>query len=48
MKGSWLPDASNFKSATFATIRDEIINKKKEVVKSHVHDDNCPKNMGRE
>jgi len=42
-EGQLLPDGSNFKSATFATIREEIINKKKEVVKSHVHDSNCPK-----
>jgi len=42
-EGQLAPDGSNFKSATFATIRDEIINKKKEVVKNHVHDDNCPK-----
>lgn len=42
-EGQLLPDGSNFKSATFATIRDEIINKKKEVIKSHVHDSNCPK-----
>ena len=38
-----LPDGSNFKTATFATIRDEIISKKAEVIKKHVHDDNCPK-----
>ena len=37
------PDGSNFKTATFATIRDEIINKKKDVMKTHVHDSNCPK-----
>jgi biopolymer transport protein ExbD len=42
-EGQLLPDGSNFKSATFATIREEIINKKKEVIKTHVHDDNCPK-----
>jgi len=42
-EGQLAPDGSNFKTATFATIRDEIINKKKEVVKNHVHDDNCPK-----
>jgi biopolymer transport protein ExbD len=42
-EGQLLPDGSNFKSATFATIREEIINKKKEVIKSHVHDSNCPK-----
>src|SRR5215510_5947217 len=42
-EGQLAPDGSNFKSANFATIRDEIINKKKEVIKTHVHDDNCPK-----
>lgn len=42
-EGQLLPDGSNFKSASFATIRDEIINKKKEVIKNHVHDANCPK-----
>ena len=42
-EGQLLPDGSNFKSGTFATIRDEIINKKKEVMKTHVHDSNCPK-----
>ena len=42
-EGQLLPDGSNFKSANFATIRDEIINKKKDVVKTHVHDSNCPK-----
>ena len=42
-EGQLLPDGSNFKTATFATIRDEIINKKKEVMKTHVHDSNCPK-----
>lgn len=42
-EGQLLPDGSNFKNATFATIREEIINKKKEVIKNHIHDDNCPK-----
>ena len=42
-EGQLAPDGSNFKSATFATIRDEIINKKKDVMKNHVHDDQCPK-----
>jgi len=42
-EGQLLPDGSNFKSANFATIRDEIINKKKDVIKTHVHDSNCPK-----
>src|SRR5215471_20606591 len=34
-EGELLPDGSNFKTANFATIRDEIINKKKEVIKTH-------------
>jgi biopolymer transport protein ExbD len=42
-EGQLAPDGSNFKTANFATIRDEIINKKKEVMKTHVHDSNCPK-----
>ena len=42
-EGQLAPDGSNFKTATFATIRQEIIDKKKSVVKTHVHDDNCPK-----
>ena len=42
-EGQLAPDGSNFKSANFATIREEIINKKKEVVKTHVHDGSCPK-----
>src|ERR1041385_9009315 len=42
-EGQSAPDGSNFKTANFATIRDEIINKKKEVIKTHVHDSNCPK-----
>jgi biopolymer transport protein ExbD len=42
-EGQLAPDGSNFKTANFATIRDEIINKKKEVIKTHVHDSNCPK-----
>ena len=42
-EGQLEPDGSNFKSASFATIRDEIINKKKEVIKNHVHDSNCEK-----
>ncbi len=42
-EGQLAPDGSNFKSATFKTIRDEIINKKKEVIRTHVHDSNCPK-----
>src|SRR4029078_11664420 len=42
-EGQLLPDGSNFKTATFASIREEIINKKKDVIKNHVHDDKCPK-----
>jgi len=42
-EGQLAPDGSNFKSANFATIREEIINKKKEVIKTHVHDGSCPK-----
>jgi biopolymer transport protein ExbD len=42
-EGQLAPDGSNFKTATFATIREEIINKKKDVIKNHVHDDTCPK-----
>lgn len=42
-EGQLAPDGSNFKTATFSTIRDEIINKRKDVMKTHVHDDNCPK-----
>jgi len=42
-EGQLLPDGSNFKTATFATIRDEIISRKSSVIKNHVHDDNCPK-----
>jgi biopolymer transport protein ExbD len=35
--------SQSFKSATFKTIRDVIINKKKEVIKNHQHDANCDK-----
>lgn len=42
-EGQLAPDGSNFKTASFKTIREEIINKKKDVVKSHVHDSNCDK-----
>ena len=42
-EGQLAPDGSNFKTATFTTIRDEIISKRNEVIKNHVHDDNCPK-----
>jgi biopolymer transport protein ExbD len=40
-EGELAPDGSNFKQTTFKGIRDEIISKKKEVVKNHVHDDKC-------
>jgi len=42
-EGQLLPDGSNFKSTNFLGIRDEIINKRNEVIKNHVHDANCPK-----
>src|SRR5258708_40052095 len=42
-EGQLLPDGSNFKSASFSTIRDKIINKKKEIIKNHVHHTNYPK-----
>lgn len=34
---------NNFQSTTFKGIRDKIIEKKKEVMSRHVHDDTCPK-----
>jgi len=40
-EGELAPDGSNFKSSTFKGIRDEIIRKKQEVMKAHVHDDKC-------
>jgi biopolymer transport protein ExbD len=42
-EGQLAPDGANFKTASFSTIRDEIINKKKEVIRTHVHDSNCDK-----
>jgi biopolymer transport protein ExbD len=42
-EGQLAPDGSNFKTATFKTIRDEIINKRQDVMKNHVHDNNCEK-----
>jgi biopolymer transport protein ExbD len=42
-EGQLAPDGSNFKSASFSTIREEIIHKREDVMKNHVHDDNCPK-----
>lgn len=40
-EGELAPDGSNFKSSTFKEIRNEIIRKKQEVIKAHVHDDKC-------
>jgi biopolymer transport protein ExbD len=40
-EGELAPDGSNFKSTTFKGIRDEIIKKKDQVIKSHTHDDKC-------
>jgi biopolymer transport protein ExbD len=37
--------SSIFKSATFKTIRDVIINKKKSVIAAHAHDSNCEKDQ---
>jgi len=34
---------NNFQATNFKGIRDIIINKKKEVIGRHVHDDSCPK-----
>jgi biopolymer transport protein ExbD len=42
-EGQLAPDGSNFKATNFTGIRDEIINKRKDVIKNHVHDDSCPK-----
>lgn len=42
-EGELDPAGKNFKSATYKTIRDVIINKKKEVIASHVHDATCEK-----
>lgn len=40
-EGQLAPDGSNFKQTTFKGIRDVIVNKKKDVMASHVHDDQC-------
>ena len=40
-EGELAPDGSNFKSTTFKGVREEIIKKKAEVIKNHVHDDKC-------
>ena len=42
-EGQLETNGSNFKQGTFKTIRDEIINKRKSVIKAHVHDADCPK-----
>jgi biopolymer transport protein ExbD len=42
-EGQLAPDGSNFQQGTFKTIRDVIINKRKSVIASHVHDADCPK-----
>jgi biopolymer transport protein ExbD len=40
-EGELAPDGANFKSSTFKEIRNEIIRKKQEVIKAHIHDDKC-------
>jgi biopolymer transport protein ExbD len=40
-EGELDPSGANFKSTTFKGIRDEIIKKKDEVIKNHVHDAKC-------
>jgi biopolymer transport protein ExbD len=40
-EGELKDDGSNFTSSTFMQIRKVIIDKKKEVIKNHVHDDKC-------
>ena len=42
-EGQLEPDGSNFKTTNFQGIRDEIIKKRNEVIKNHVHDANCEK-----
>ncbi|HEV8286100.1 MAG TPA: biopolymer transporter ExbD [Chitinophagaceae bacterium] len=42
-EGQLAPDGSNFKATNFTGIRDEIINKRNDVIKNHVHDSNCEK-----
>jgi biopolymer transport protein ExbD len=48
-EGKLVVDATgnNFKSTTFKGIRDIIINKKKDVVSRHVHDETCTKTQER-
>jgi biopolymer transport protein ExbD len=40
-EGELAPDGSNFKRSNFKDIRKVIQDKKKEVIKNHVHDDKC-------
>jgi len=40
-EGELAPDGSSFKSSNFKDIREEIINKRKAVMASHVHDQQC-------
>jgi biopolymer transport protein ExbD len=40
-EGELAPDGSNFKASNFKDIRDVIINKRKAVIASHVHDAQC-------
>ena len=40
-EGELAPNGSNFKATTFKGIRDEIIRKKQDVIKTHVHDAKC-------
>lgn len=42
-EGELDPGGANFKSSTYKEIRDVIINKKKSVMSSHVHDGTCEK-----
>jgi len=40
-EGELAPGAANFQSSNFKGIREEIINKKKQVIANHVHDSQC-------
>ena len=42
-EGQLLPDASNFKTSNFGGIRKIIIDKRKAVIETHVHDASCEK-----
>ena len=42
-RGQLLPDASNFHTTTFKSVRDTIIQMKKDVINAHVHDAGCTK-----